>query len=463
MVVLLVFCGCGSGASSSSQPVVPNAVDEDWSWAQTPPTFTITRYVRPPGQVYGTGDGSSWTNASSDLPAKLERGTRYYLASGNYDIATASTGYVYHRFDDLQDGEKYIGLFKATSADHGTDDGWETPLGEGAAALGPITMITPYYLFDGQVGEGESGYGIKVSTRDCDNDQAKVVNFPWDSKSGHVVFRHLDMGHCGDRVSCVKASDCGENGYLKPTQDVIYGSKPASHIYIDNCFLHDANRLHVLMANWQRVLIHRSHLVRAGRHQESSSLSPRNTSDLTVRYCVFKDTVNTFISLREVDNVRIYGNIFMGAKDWEIYSAVENTDGLPAYHVFVHGNTFYNLKGLFAGIRFWDTFGDLQVFNNLWVGCRVNDIQLCGDHDYNAFFDNRRVDPAYSLDDRIEEPNKSVLTANPFVDAVHEDFHLAAPTPSGLNLPAPYNTDRDGKQRGSDGVWDRGAYEYVKP
>jgi hypothetical protein len=51
-------------------------------------SFNQTLFVRPPGSTYGTGDGSSWTNAFSDLPENLVRGTKYYLASGNYDVAS---------------------------------------------------------------------------------------------------------------------------------------------------------------------------------------------------------------------------------------------------------------------------------------------------------------------------------------------------------------------------------------
>jgi len=40
------------------------------------------------------------------------------------------------------------------------------------------------------------------------------------------------------------------------------------------------------------------------------------------------------------------------------------------------------------------------------------------------------------------------------------DFRLRAPTQAGQTLSSPFNQDGNGKTRGGDGVWERGAYEY---
>ena len=41
------------------------------------------------------------------------------------------------------------------------------------------------------------------------------------------------------------------------------------------------------------------------------------------------------------------------------------------------------------------------------------------------------------------------------------DFHLHQATAPGATLGAPYDHDPDGKLRGADGTWDRGAFEYA--
>jgi len=124
-----------------------------------------------------------------------------------------------------------------------------------------------------------------------------------------------------------------------------------------------------------------------------------------------------------------------------------------------------NLSGLNVGIRFDDDTENLRVVNNLWAGCRTNQIMLDGDHHTNAFWDNLRVDGAepVSLDDRIEEEDAQIIASDPFVDASACDLHLASPTAAGAVLDDPFSSlDLDGQTRGGDGAWDRGAYEYAE-
>lgn len=442
---LLLIIGVPLAALSCSEHESKNmSVADIGTWYETP-SFSRNYYVRPPGTTHGLADGSSWTNALAGLPEHLERGARYYVASGQYDVGPAEENYRNHVFDDPEQGELFIGIYKATQTSHGDDEGWEAAMGEGPASFGPIEIVTGYYILDGQVGEKNQGHGLAFSTRDCRNENGKVVLFPWNSVAHHIVLRHLDLGHCG------------EVGFTL-AQDLIYGNLPITHFVLQSCYLHDANRLHILMYQWNDVVLEDSYFARSGRQQEAGSLSLRNVCNAVLRKNLFKDTINTFISLRRVENVSIYSNIFMGTRrDWTIYSVVENTDGLTARDVFIYGNTFYNLVGLNTGIRFWDQFDNVNVYNNLWANCLSNQIQLSGKHDYNAFFDNWREDPSYRLDETIDETHVQVLEADPFVDAIHENFYLTEHTENGRELPAPYDLYYDGSPRGNDGSWDRGA------
>jgi len=124
-------------------------------------------------------------------------------------------------------------------------------------------------------------------------------------------------------------------------------------------------------------------------------------------------------------------------------------------------NTFYELFGLNSGIRLRDGSTGVGIFDNLWAGCRTNQIMLTGTHDYNAFFDNWRLEGSeYNLDERIEEDHVQELTDDPFVDAAAWDLRLAGPTDPGHTLSSPYDVDLLGTKRGGDGTWDLGAYEY---
>ena len=102
--------GSGGGAPGLPTTVPSTPVDQIGSWDDGSQTFARTYHIRPPGQTYGTGDGSSWTNAYADLPENLERGARYLLASGDYDQTTpqGDEPYTDYTFDDAEDGDGFI-------------------------------------------------------------------------------------------------------------------------------------------------------------------------------------------------------------------------------------------------------------------------------------------------------------------------------------------------------------------
>lgn len=415
-------------------------------------SYSQTFYVRPPGTQYGTGDGSNWDNAFSDLPESLVRDAQYYVASGVYTTGTPDPYYV---FDDAEQNNLYIGIFKATIGDHGTDTGWQDSFGQGAAQLGMIRFITGYYEIDGQIGSGTQGHGFKLYTATC-SEQQKAVYFPWNSTSSHIELRHMNIGLCGSTT------------FTAP-QDAIYSHYAVSDIIITNSYIHDSNRAHIVMINWSNVLLENNYFARSGDQEESHGLGMRGVSNVTIRNNFFEDAKNSFINLREISDVHIYGNVFQRtqAGNRNVYALIDNYD--TATNVLIYNNTIYNVHGLNAGIRIVGTLNNVQVYNNLWVGSRANQIQLTGTHDYNAFYDNWRVDDNGTkitdldqkmIDDNVE-PHLQVLPSNPFTNSANGDFRLTFPTDAGLTLPAPYNQDPDARLRGEDGVWDRGAYEFA--
>lgn len=418
--------------------------------------YNQTFYVRPPGAQYGTGDGSDWENAFSDLPEDLVRGAKYYLASGIYNTGASDA---YHIFEDPELDDLYIGVFKATVDDHGTDDtGWNDSFGEGGAQLGPLHFVTGYYEIDGQFGVRDQEHGFKLYVETC-TQQQKAVYFPWNSESSYIELRHIDMGLCGPTSTPYTP------------QDVIYSVYSIDNIIISDCYIHDANRIFIMMIEWSNVLVENNYFARCGKHLESHPLGIRAASNVTIRNNVFQDAINAYINLESPNGVYIYSNIFKRTsnEDWSIYAIINNFE--IATDVFIYNNTFYNLKGLAAGIRFSESLPhvNVQVYNNLWAKTEANQIQLFGAHDYNAFYDNWRVDengdPVYSLDQRMfdenAEENMQVITENPFVAPDNGDFRLAFATEPGLVLPAPYDRDPDENIRGDDGTWDRGAFEFM--
>ncbi|MGZ3805075.1 MAG: hypothetical protein ACXVB4_12745, partial [Pseudobdellovibrionaceae bacterium] len=49
----------------------------------------------------------------------------------------------------------------------------------------------------------------------------------------------------------------------------------------------------------------------------------------------------------------------------------------------------------------------------------------------------------------------------PFVNVAGNDLRLLTATSAGTILSSPYNMDLNGNVRGADGIWDRGALEFV--
>lgn len=415
-------------------------------------TYDQVFFVRPPGTQYGTGDGSDWNNAFSDIPENLVRGAKYYLASGVYSSGASEP---YHIFNDAELGEQYTGIFKATTGDPGTEIGWEPSFGQGPAQLGPLHFITGYYEVDGQTGSHNQGHGFKLYVASC-TEQQKDVYFPWNSTSSHVELKHIDMGLCGPTT-------------FTASQTSIYSVHSVNNIIISDCYIHDANRTFIMMVGWSDVLVENNYFARSGRQQESHSLGVRSASNVTIRNNIFEDAINSYINMWEPNNVHIYSNVFTRTAndDWSVYALVDNYD--TATNVLIYNNTIYNLKGLNVGVRITGILNNVQVYNNLWANSRANQIQLSGIHDYNAFYDNWRVgedgNPLYSLDQRMlegnVEENIQVITDSPFVAPNEGDFHLAFATEPGATLPAPFDRDPDSAARGTDGTWDRGAFEFT--
>ena len=458
--LLPLLAQCGGSDDSSSGNVGSgeddDVVDQIGAWASSLPEPSVTFCVRPPGETYGAGDGSSWSDAFAGLPEQRVRGARYYFAAGEYHVP--DTGQVEtYVLDDPDEGDQMIELVKATEENHGEDDGWESSFGDGAVELGPLSFVTGYYVIDGRQGADTTGYGIAIRHRDCElratDFIASPIFFPWNSTTTHLL------------VSQVEIEDCGDQGDQSiRSQDAIYAVNPVSHFTLRDSYVHDAWRNLFFLQDAFDVRIENVAFVRAGTHHESNTIALRNTRNVLIRSNTMIDSINNYISLQTVRNVTITANVFARSPEgWDDWAGIFSQE--PAVNVLIAGNTFHALAGLNTGIRFTAETTNLRVVNNLWTSNRTNQIMLNGEHSSNAFWDNLRVDgdEPVSLDDRIEEESAQILEEDPFLDAADLDLHLAVPTAPGEVLDDPFvNVDRDGNERGTDGVWDRGAYEYAE-
>ena len=185
-------------------------------------------------------------------------------------------------------------------------------------------------------------------------------------------------------------------------------------------------------------------------------------------------------------NWDIYGNVIWHTGSYgstlagviSIWNDVNNHQTAQNWHVY--NNTIFNISGWFS-IQFLSaTTTDVQILNNLIVQNRINNLYVnygmisfaggAGNlYDYNYYglcaFPFAMSNAAH--ENSIYDGPNCRLSDDPgfpgFLDPANGDFHLKGPITNytGLTFSSPYNIDPDGNTRGADGVWDRGAYEFI--
>jgi hypothetical protein len=416
--------------------------------------WAADHFVRP--GATGTGSGDDWTNAYTNLPASLTRGDRYFLADGTYGSRT---------FSDANSGSAIITIVKATPAAHGTDVGWSDTFGDGQAAFTHWNIYTDFYVFDGAQRNSDwylgtlSQYGIKVAG----SSPVRLDNAAG-TGGDNLTFQFIDIQGGG--------RDTGAG------DDVIYGLTGNSNVTFRNCALHDSDRTIFLMrGNWQNLTVDRSYMARntstPAIHGELLSMT--SSTNVTWSYNVMEDIEGTaFIAGLNggtASNWNIYGNVAFHSAAYVadtgrkaghnvgvsgfVFIANDASNNNTGNNFRVYNNTIYNIVGTYSGVVVQAGTGTV-VQNNIWYNSvRTNNSFAGGTIGFNWYFN--------TVQDGDASSSKVVCTSNCniFLDAAHKLFNLTRATPAGTTLPAPFNLDPNGKARGADGTWDRGAFEYT--
>ncbi len=400
----------------------------------------------------GSNNGSDWNNAFPTLPNTLVRGATYYVATGTYGSYT---------FNTPVSGTTLITIKKATVADHGSNVGWQDSYGTGTAQWSRWGFTTKHYLLDGQTRNSDwrGGYGFKVKG---------IADRPVDFfasgnqyAAGNITIRYLEVEGLG---------------IDNPVYDrLVYGIF-ANNITMQYCYLHDCGTVPVVTGSSDSWLVEYTLFARnsanASHHAEGWAGSKDN--NITIRYNIFEDIEGTgqIVALGRGgnaveynDNWEIYGNTFFYTpgnpynREGSADGAIACINNQVARNWKIYNNSFINMTlGLSARIAIG---GDgavghsAEIRNNFWWNCKNVGPTL---NNGTYVTSHNRFDAAASFGSNAEV-NASANTSV-FVNYNNKDFRLANPTANGSPLAAPYNQDRDGRTRGSDGVWDRGAFEY---
>lgn len=411
--------------------------------------LAASHYIRA-GAV-GGNTGSDWTNAWASLPATLVRGDVYYVADGYYGQ---------YIFTTPVSGSSYLTVKKATQADHGTDTGWSSSYGSGAATFSNFVMDTSYVIVDGQTGGGQgqwtTGFGFELYQPAARNDSHLVMIKHLNVD--HITLRHINMHW--------DTSELPDSIF----DTVIYGSAACNYCTISYSAIHDVPGTPLLIRNWDNFTLENSYIARnrSTPAMHSEGISTYAGYNYIFRYNWFEDIEGTatIVNLETAGgNWDVYGNVFyksgnanygnpsQGIVSDNNYGSGNSRNGIIAGLRF-YNNTIIGMRGNNAGVNALSGGSTgWYAYNNLWYDCyNIGFANVT--HDYN-YYGNSTMLYTYS-----PEANGQVASVNPFVNIAARNFSLASPTNKGMALAPPYNYDIGGKPRGSDGNWDRGAYEY---
>jgi hypothetical protein len=400
-------------------------------------------YVRDGGTSATCTD---WTNACDSLPATLQRGATYYVADGAYGSYT---------FDDPESGGQLIVIKKATAGDHGTDTGWNAGYGDGQAVFNSVLTFTRGdYVLDGQVRDESNwfagaAYGFQVTHNNQDQNiaigtQTRAVN----NVAIRYVYVNALLGNLGATTLRRYAIDTDT-----------YGGPIQARLVFHRMFVNGSNNVWFLRTTNGAVVEYSASDNVTGNdanHGEIVNLYYSGTN-ATIRHNIFRNAYTgaggvpagggtALVAITDADGLQFYGNT---AYNFSVGDGAVGYLGGNASHCRLYNNTFVNGIGYNAGFASDGT--DNISSNNLWVGNSAG-VNISGSHDYNAFSDGSA---------RGESHAQINVSTGIFVNYGTRDLRLALPTPAGTVLGVPYDRDPTGVSRGADGVWDRGAFEYV--
>lgn len=382
------------------------------------------RYVR--AGATGNGSGSDWNNAYTSLPATLVRGDTYYVADGNYP------GYV---FTTPASGTTFIYVKKATLDDHGTDTGWQASYGDGQAVFAPMRHNAAnggYIDLNGYSPHVAGNYGFKI-----DFDKTDYA-FNFDRGGKEFKFRYVDF----DGVASSGDVDFGGPPWTYTIRVLPWNGSSyddTSGMLISHCALHGS----------------------ATHIQDNSG-----NANIVIEYSDFYDCRSVGVDHGNIYWIGSSGGTFRYNRVWN-WNVEGLLLGLNNTGWKIYGNLFYDGVNVARGIEFYGgrSHGGTLVYNNTFVNVPLAAIRVESSASCSGvqIMNNLTLSASISMENGgsgISSANNGTATSASFVNMAAKNFRLAKATQAGTTLPAPYNTDPEGRVRGQDGVWDLGAFEY---
>jgi hypothetical protein len=452
----------------------------------------------------GSGTGANWTNAYTGLgsgagkinPASMARGVVYWIAAGSYGQQAFTTA---------ASGSSIITVESATTANHGPAGDWSNAFAGQALFSGDTTVTTAYWTFTGQSrgSDARSGYNLKF-WNSSDNGGTAL-----DVSGANVVVDHAEIE--------------GTNGNYggSGSDDGFQWDSSANTFYMGYSWVHDAGVDLVVGYNvsgsvFEFNVFERNHVGLDSNHAQAFRVC--GPSNMTVRYNAFRDITNTAVidtagNGCSISNWYIYGNTNYWTSSVHLTGTSGQADGFVAFFgevssgvIQVYNNTFAGINGaacvasvvcntsaIFVCGNSCSYGGcpggncgspTVTAYNNLWwnpqsgedfaIDSSGSSWTPTGGYGQNYCASTGCTNGGgFSLNSGGATNDASANSGNPFVDfdgSSNFNFELVSNTTPGFSLSASlpsgcavgvncYNIDGAGVTRGSNGTWDRGAYQ----
>jgi len=456
-------------------------------------SYPVESELKPPGcdgrgncyvraGASGSESGTNWTNACTKFTGNCSttsnpaRGVTFWVAAGSYGSVTFSA----------PDSGTTVTTVESATSNHGPTGDWNDGYA-GQALFSGGAIVSDYWTFDGQNrgADWQTGYNLKFWNQTAPQGEALQIGAGAGRGASHVSIKYVEVE--GTNRNFRSTTPCSSGGYC---DDGIYVKSRSNDIYVGYSFLHDVGDTQVqandntvensVGSDWifEYDYFSRNHsgAQSADNHSEAFSVTAQN---LVVRYNYFQDIGSSGVitdasaGQPSVGPWEIYGNVWFWTKE-NPFPGVG--DGLACLfgetfsgHLKIYNNTIAGIQSenVCSARPFFMVGGGenkgnpaVQIYNNLfWNDCHVHNgpgayYNWTVSMDNNSYYGGTTAPNDSSA-------HRQIIAGNPFVDISHANFRLKRHTESGKPLLAPYSQDMDGKIRGSDGIWDRGAFQFT--
>lgn len=429
--------------------------------------LAASHYVRQ--GAAGTGTGANWTNACTDFTgscavSSLVRGDTYYVAAGTYGSRT---------FNKAISGTTVITIKRATVADHGIETGWSGTYDDHVTWGFPIQFDTNYWVFDGVTAPATAdiadaadwtkyGFSVDPSGASCGNNSS-----PINIGANYLTIKNISLPNtCGKPDVALFGVQVGYVGSSGGCSNLFI-----SHTFAENNITDFQRNSTPLCDNNIFEYHHSRGQYTATAHGEVYALGGDKN---TIRYNYYESCVGTGCIASNgpaLTNFKIYGNIMNHVlpNSSSGNGAIVGAGAAGTLSGFeIYNNTIIGTGGAYGWFYTNGGSGNNIVKNNIVYGrCNTNMGGSNNVADSNTYLSCWASPNA--------ETNRQTGSFDPFVSSLYgspgvgnyrlKPYTAAACSSTstlcaGTSLSSLYNLDMDGNARGTDGVWDRGAFEF---